>query len=1156
MNIDPSMNLAVKYQKKTDKQHILDNPDTYTGTMEKTENQMYIYNLNKIKLKTIRYIPGLYKLFDEAIVNARDHHIRMHQLIENSKGKRNYPVTQIDIQVTSEGVIEITNDGNGIDIDKHPEYDIWIPELIFGHLRTSTNYNKDEKKITGGKNGFGFKLALVWSTWGKIETVDHTRKKKYVQEFHDNLDKIDPPTITNKCKEKPYTKVSFKPDFKRLGLKCLSEDILALFQRRAYDIAAVTDKKVTVKYNGEVLPVKNFQQYIDLYIGDKTKKDRLYEKANDRWEYAVCLSTTDEFNQVSFVNGIFTSKGGKHVDYIINQITKKMVAYIKKKKKVEVKPNTIKEQLMIFIRCDIENPGFDSQTKDYMSTNISSFGSTCEVSDKFIDKLAKMGVMDAACSLTEIKTIKTVKKNDGLKVKNLRGIPKLVDANKAGTNEGYKCSLILCEGDSAKAGIISGFRKEDRDYWGVYPLKGKLLNVRGELPSKIAENKEINDIKHIMGLEVGKDYEIDDIKKKLRYGSIIFMTDQDLDGSHIKGLCINLFDSQWKTLMSIPNLIGFMNTPIIKATKGKELKLFYNDGEYEKWKLSEDTKGWNIKYYKGLGTSTGKEFKEYMEKKKIVYFNESEEDMDPIDMAFNKNRACDRKKWLEEYNSELYLDTNQENISYHDFIHKEMIHFSKYDCERSIPNIMDGLKTSLRKILFVAFQRNLIKEIKVAQFSGSVSEKACYHHGEASLNGAIVGLAQNFIGSNNINLLKPNGQFGTRLLGGKDSASERYIFTQLEKITRFIFLQSDDPILDYLEDDGTSVEPKYYSPIIPMILVNGSKGIGTGFSTEILSYNPIEIIDYIKQSILKEDTSHFDFMPFYKDFTGTINRINSSKFLIKGKYEKISPKQIRITELPVGTWTDDYKKYIEDLMDNGSKKGLKAKTSVKSFIKDYNENGTDSIVNFEITFNDGVIQELEGKMEENGCNGLEKYLKLYTTKSTSNMNLFDEKGKLRSFETPQEIINYFIEIRKGDYIKRKNYIVKMLEKELMILSNKARYITEIITDQIDLRRKKKDVIIQMLNERKYDIIDEDDEFKYLLKMTMDMVNEENIEKLLNDKNNKETALTIAIETTEEQMWTTDLNQLLNEYNSFITIDKCKNQDNKEKKKKKKFIITE
>ena len=799
-------NLVKTYQKKTDKEHVLDNPDTYTGSMEFTDYDTYVYDdkEDKINFKEINIIPGLYKLFDEGIVNCRDHHIRMLQAMDNCKPNI-MPLTYIDISISDDGTITMLNDGNGIDIEKHPEYNIWIPEMIFGHLRTSTNYDKNEKKIVGGKNGFGFKLVLIWSEYGEIETVDHIRGLKYHQIFKNNLNIIEKPSIT-KCKKKPYTKVIFKPDYKRLGIDKLSPDMINLFKRRVYDIAAVTDKKVKVKYNGELIPITNFQQYVDLYIGSKDDTKRIYEASNERWEYAVCIAPKEEFTQVSFVNGIYTGKGGKHVDYLLNQIVKKLTTYIKKKKKIDVKSSTIKEQIMLFLRCDIENPAFDSQTKDYMNTPSSKFGTSCDVSEKFIEKIAKMGIMDKACALTEVKESSELKKTDGSKTKSIRGIPKLIDANYAGTNKSDKCTIIFCEGDSAKAGIVSGLSKEDRNVLGVYPMKGKLFNVRGESPKRILENKEVTEIKQILGIESGKEYTQEIVNTKLRYGKILFMTDQDLDGSHIKGLGINLFDSEWKSLINIPGFIGFMNTPILKAKKGASELKFYNDGEWNSWCSSNNIKGWKIKYYKGLGTSTSKEFKEYFQHKKIVNFvNNDAECNNAIDMVFNKTRANDRKTWLENYDRELYLDTNNTEVTYKNFINREMIHFSKYDCDRSIPNLLDGLKTSQRKILYTAFKRNLTTEIKVAQFSGSVSEISCYHHGENSLNGAIVGMAQDFVGSNNINLLEPKGQFGTRLQGGSDSASERYIHTNLNKLTRNIFTDKDDGILEYIDDDGTLV---------------------------------------------------------------------------------------------------------------------------------------------------------------------------------------------------------------------------------------------------------------------------------------------------------------------------------------------------------------
>ena len=1126
-------------QQKTDKQHILDNPDTYIGSVETVDADMWIMNeaSDKIIEKNISYIPGLYKLFDEGIVNCRDHVVRMQSKID-ANVENSLPVTYIDIAIQEDGTIVMINDGNGIDVVQHPEYKTWVPELIFGHLRTSTNYNKEEKKIVGGKNGFGFKLVLIWSTYGQIETVDHIRGLKYTQEFRDNLDTICEPKITKASKAKPYTKITFKPDYQRLGITSLSEsgcpltpDLISLLKKRVYDISAVTDKTIKVKYNSSIIPTKNFEQYINLYIGEKSAAPRVYEEANPRWEYAVALTPTNEFIQVSFVNGIYTSKGGKHVEYILNQITRKLAEFIEKKKKVKVNPNSIKEQLILFLRCDIENPAFDSQTKDFMNTPMAKFGSKCEVSDKFIEKVAKMGVMDAACAITEVKENKAAKKTDGTKSKKVSGIPKLDDANWAGTEQSEECTVIFCEGDSAKTGVISGLSSEDRNTIGVYPFKGKVMNVRGEAVKKVAENKEIAEIKKILGLETGKVYNtIEDVHKNLRYSKVVFMTDQDLDGSHIKGLCINLFQNEWASLTHIPGFIGFMNTPILKAKKGNQELKFYNEGEYEQWKTNSETKGWTIKYYKGLGTSTKTEFREYFEEKKFVGFEHTGATSDDaIDMVFNKKRADDRKTWLENvYDRNSFADTSKKMIPYEEFINKELIHFSKYDCDRSIPNLMDGLKTSLRKILYCAFKRRLSSEIKVAQFSAYVSENSAYHHGEESLNKAIVGMAQNFVGSNNINLLFPSGQFGSRIKGGQDASSPRYIFTRLERITRCIFPEQDDKILKYLDDDGTPVEPQFYVPIIPMVLVNGTKGIGTGFSTEIMCYNPRDIISYLKNKLQNITDDKIEFFPYYEGFTGETEKVSDTKFVFKGKYEKIDTDRIRVTELPVGYWTEDFKELLSDIQNDKDKEGKK----IVPVVKDVFENYTDTTVEFVITFSKGKLEELEAAKGDHGCNGLEKLLKLYSTSSTTNMNLFNSEDKLKKYESVEEIIDDYYQIRLEYYEDRKDYLIDALEKQIMILSNKAKYIKEVLDGTIDLRKKKKQEIIDMLVDKEYDTVDDDEEFLYLVRMPMDSVSEENVEKLMKEHHEKLDELERIKATTIEQMWLSELEILENEYQEY------------------------
>ena len=1055
-----SAELSKQYQRKTDKQHVLDNPDTYIGSVEKVDSDMWVLEENKIVLKPIEYIPGLYKLMDEGIVNCRDHVLRMNQL--ESETKKIVTYIEVEIDETT-GQISFTNDGNGVDVAEHPEEKIWIPEMIFGHLRTSTNYDTTEKKIVGGKNGFGFKLVLIWSKWGKIETVDHIRGLKYVQEFRDNLSILEPPKIT-KCLSKPYTKVSFIPDFKRLGIQGLSSDMISLMKKRVYDIAAVTDhstKKVKVSYNGTVIPIKSFSPYIDLYIGTKEDTKRVYEQFNERWEYAVAISPSHEFQQISFVNGICTFKGGKHIDYILGQIVRKLSAYIEKKKKMVVNQNTIKEQLILFLRCDIENPSFDSQTKDFMNTPSAKFGSQCVVSDSFIEKVAKMGIMDMACQLTETKEAgKTKKKMDGTKTKTIRGIANFVDANFAGTDKSKECILILAEGLSAMSGIVSGLKSEDRNTIGIYPLKGKVLNVRGATKD-IRENKELADLIKILGLEIGHEYKnTDEVNKNLRYSKVMIMSDQDLDGSHIKGLCINLFHTMWPSLVKIEGFLAFMNTPILRATKGKQVVRFYNEGEYKEWlKNEENKKGWTLKYFKGLGTSTSSEFKEYFSDPKMVNFSHSGDGSDNIvDMVFNKKRAEDRKHWLENYNKDVYLDTNKPVVQYEQFFHNEMVHFSVYDCERSIPNMMDGLKTSLRKILFSALKRNLTKEIKVAQFSGYVSENSAYHHGEASLNGAIVHMAQNFVGSNNINLLVPNGQFGTRLKGGEDSASERYIYTFLNPITRCLFPEADDVVLHYLEDDGQKVEPEYYVPIIPFALVNGISGIGTGFSCNIPSYHPLELVKYLYNKLNGLDCSLENFAPYYEGFSGKVESINDGKFLIKGKYQVLSDDKILITELPIGTWTMNYLTFLEECMDTKDKK-------TAPVVKDFTNMSTEIMVHITVQLVKGKLSELETVVDANGVNGLEKALHLTTTIATSNMNMFNDKIQLHKYKTVSEIIDAYYEVRLRLYEKRKQAEIKIMEHTLLEMTNRAKFIQQIVTGKIDLRTMANDNETDLFLER-------------------------------------------------------------------------------------------
>ena len=853
-------------------------PDTYIGSIDKQFQQLWVYDRveNNMVFKQINYVPGLYKIFDEIIVNAADNK------------QRDKTMSKIEVEIDEiKGSIRVWNNGNGIPIALHKEHQIYVPELIFGELLTGSNFDDNESKTTGGRNGYGAKLANIFSTKFIIETADKSRGLKYKQVFTNNMTTRAEPEII-KFTGDDFTCVTFFPDLVRFKMESLDEDIVSLLCKRVYDIAGtsqgIVGSKLSVVLNKKKLDVKSFESYIEMYKGLETTV--AFEKDNERWEIGIGPSD-GSFQQVSFVNSIATMKGGTHVNYIADQITAKLVPIVKRKNKgEEVKANQIKNQLSVYVNALITNPAFSSQTKEYLSTIPMNFGSTFTVSEKFMKQIEKSGIIDNILNWAKFKQTAELKKKSGSKRSKIVGITKLDDANFAGTAKSVDCTLILTEGDSAKALAISGLGVVGRDYYGVFPLKGKLLNVREASHQQIMKNEEIQNISKILGLTFGKVYT--DLKD-LRYGHLMIMTDQDHDGSHIKGLLINFLHHFWPSLLQMKGFLQQFITPIVKCSKGKKEISFYTIPEYNNWREENaDIKTWKIKYYKGLGTSTSAEAKEYFSNLQTheIDFRWDERANDMIDMAFAKKRVEDRKLWLLKMEAGVHIDYKVADISYDDFINHELILFSNADNERSIPNFMDGLKPSQRKVLFCCFKRNLRQEIKVAQLAGYISEHSAYHHGEASLTQTIIGMAQNFIGSNNINLLSPCGQFGTRLMGGKDAASPRYVFTKLEAITRCIFHPNDDPLLDYLDDDGQSIEPLYYVPIIPMALVNGSEGIGTGWSSSVPTYNPRQIIDNLKKMIAGEEPEKM--IPWFRGFDGEVTeKAGTNNFTVSGKIEQV-----------------------------------------------------------------------------------------------------------------------------------------------------------------------------------------------------------------------------------------------------------------------------
>ena len=1066
-------------QKLTHIEHVLKRPDSYVGPVELGTEPYWILNGDKFSKKNLKYSPALLKIFDEILVNAID---------RNSLHPKQ--VSSISIAIDKEsGSVTIENNGplGGIGVRMHEKEGLWNPELVFGHLLTSTNYDDSQKRIVGGRNGYGAKLANIYSTEFSIAIKDHETKQTYTQKWSKNMTVCDPPKIKKHSGATSSVAITFTPEWKRFGMSKMDDTIYKIFQKRVWDANICTTQNCKVKFNGDVLPKQNFEAYAKMHEGVQ----EVASVAGDRW--SVCIGPSENgLEQVSFVNGLCTMKGGTHVDHAANLIANGIIDEMAKK--IKLRPQQVKNTFNIFVKATLENPTFSSQVKSECTSKSPDFGSKFEPPKNFVKNVLKTGIADELTALSKFKEMKELKKTDGARKSKITGIPKLDDANKAGTAQSGKCTLIVTEGDSAKTLAVAGLSVVGRDHYGVFPLRGKCKNVRDSSVAQLTSNQEFNDLKKILGLQQGKEYTS---VSELRYGRLMIMTDADNDGSHIKGLILNMIHYFWPSLLKL-NFVVSMVTPIIKATKGSDTKSFYTDSAFRTW-YGNGKAGWRIKYYKGLGTSTSAEAREYFKKIQdlTVKFDVDTMTDDSIVLAFDKKKADARKSWLLESTAKdadqlevPYGDVKQLDIT--DFVHKDLVNFSLADLKRSIAHVADGLKPSQRKVMYSCFQRNLTAEMKVAQLAAYVAEKSAYHHGEVSLAETIVKLANDYTGSNNINLLEPCGQFGTRLMGGKDASQTRYIFTKLTKEARKLFDPRDDAILNYLDDDGRSIEPDFYMPTLPMVLVNGTEGIGTGFSCYVPPFNPDDIKENIKRILGGEEV--VPMKPWFRGFRGKVYKDEGGLWVTEGTYRDTGSR-LKVTELPPGRWTQDYKEYLDTLME-------------KKMITSYTNNSTTEDVDFEIFGYSGK--------------DLMKDLKMRKTFHVSNMHLFHPTKGIHKYESPEEILRDFVELRLEHYKKRKAHLIDVLEKRAEMCSLKSKFVTMVIEEKLVVFKRKK---VELEKEMSGHFPKIEGSWDYLLNTKTVEYTEERVKALMDEARQANVELERMLKTSHITMWKNDIKNM-------------------------------
>ena len=1043
-----------KYRSLSPISHMHKRSEMYIGPVKaQTFQNKWIYSNNKLIKKIVTYSPGLERLFIEAMSNAIDNW-------ERSKDTDN-PCTRIKIEIKDSGETSIWNDGQAIPVVKKLDNgeELYIHTLVFGKLRSGENYDDEKKRYSSGRNGVGIKLTNAFSNKFIVKASDGI--KNFKQEWTNHMRKAKKPRATTlKNQGKKFTQVIWQPDFTLFNCENYSTDLKSILYKHAYDCAMITG--IPIYLDGKKIPIKSLKDYVKLHLDYPTKEIISFQSETCN----VILTSSQKFEHVAFTNGIYNPDGGVHVDAWKTAIFRPLLQKINKPNKPHISINDILPYFKLFIISKIPNPEFSSQSK----TKLTSPNVSVNVSEKDIKKIKSWKFIQEINDLIKGKELVKLKRvsRKSRKFKKIQGYD---PANNAGKKHSEKCSLILCEGLSAKTYAVQGIQVgwnglKGRDWFGIYPLRGKLLNVRNSKTACISKNKELSDVINALGVQFGIDYRDDANFKTLSYGRLMILCDSDVDGIHITGLIINFIHKLFPTLLqrSEPFII-LMKTPIVKVSMKKKEILFYSQPKFKKFMAENPKLKYKTKYYKGLGTSSEKEVLATFGKKtqKLLYDETTDDEMNK---AFSSKFSDQRKQWLTEYDNTFVHDFNSsQTIS--NFINKELILFSIDDCGRSIPNLYDGFKESHRKILYSLFKKNLAfsgQTMKVAQLAGYIAEQTNYHHGEQCLS-CMTKMANDFPGSKNIPLLYPDGQFGSRLNGGKDAANARYIYTKQNKLTRLIFPKADDPLLNYIIDDGDQIEPDYYLPILPMILCNGcTAGIGTGWSCSVPQYNPLDLAEEIRKWLENEPFS--ELTPWYNGFKGNIKKLSAVKYETNGNFHK-EGKDYVIDELPIGVWTDKYKEFLEGLLESKKLKSLK-NYSTPTIVKFIIRPSTDFECN---------IQSLK----------LQSYVHI------SNMVLFTKPGVLHKFKSVNEILTKYCKKRFELYNKRKEYLLNKIREDLKYINCEKKFIKQVISKKLIIQmRDESDILKDMI---KYKYYKKNGSFAYLLDMPMRRFSKNKIKEL-------------------------------------------------------------
>jgi DNA topoisomerase-2 len=715
---------------------------------------------------------------------------------------------------------------------------------------------------------------------------------------------------------------------------------------------------------------------------------------------------------VSFVNGVSTPDHGAHVTHVSRRLHEAVASSLGDEPPWR---RFVAERLFIMLLARLDRPSFRGNEKSSVCLPLrpepGKFGRAALRGSRVPLLWREWGESSASSSL----------QRDERRRRKLT-VEKLDDAAQAGSREWQRCTLILTEGDSAKSFALAGLAVVGRVYYGVFPLRGKVKNVRDSTATQADGNKELRSLKTILGLSSGSGLDA----HALRYGRVLIMTDQDVDGFHIKGLVLNFLDSQFPGLIGARLFVECMRTPLIKAVVRGTTHEFFSVSSYDAFARERAAPCASVKYYKGLGTSTAAEARAYFSDLRRYVVRYTPVGMERLTQLFAKGTIAERKSSVR---AALCAVARDEAVEQRDddgfvvqsigsLVDTELMEYSVDAVHRCIPSVVDGLKPSQRKILW-SMLRGASGEKKVAQLASYVAHDTAYHHGEASLQQAIIGMAQDFTGSNNCELLQPIGQFGTRRAGGDDAASPRYIFTRLACVATAVFVADDLALVPPRHDEGQSIEPPFLLPVIPWLLVNGASGIGTAFSTVVPPHDVRCVCAATRAWVLAHQREGASSAPApeltmsVRGFTGPVLlEAGRSRYRTTTVVRLERPGVVAVTDLPVGMWTDAYK----DLLD-----GLLERKRIGRYVNE----STDTRVLFRV---EGVVDVADLEAE--------RFV------SVRNMHALDETHGLRLWASVGEIVDYFCVLRLPYYEMRLARSIADAESALTRISG--------IRDLIDL----------------------------------------------------------------------------------------------------------